>query len=172
MSNVPANFKNSPFVPVDQQQFNRAIELLEYIARSEQKRQLEQTEVESVWFFQYKETFKKLRSYVKELEETFENYAERICSLGAIKDEVDYLIKQLDKDLYKYERRLCIVIYDSIIKVKAEDLTYKHLEVLRESFEVLFRGQCDQTQFKQVEKALRKCGLNWIVGGTYEGDIS
>ncbi|MGM1022551.1 MAG: hypothetical protein ACQEXV_18975 [Bacillota bacterium] len=150
----------------------KMMKMLEYLVKAEQKKQLEEPEIDSIWFFQHKDTFRKLRKYVEDLEETFGDKLERIVTLGAIKDEVEYLTKQLDRDVHKYERRLCIVIYDSIVKVKAEEMSIQQLETLGTSFQVLFSGKCNQTQFKEVEKMLRRSGLNWIVGGTFEEDIS
>ncbi|MFC7443253.1 hypothetical protein [Laceyella putida] len=122
----------------------------------------------SLWHFMHAETFAKLRKYFTYLEEHFDEMHDRTQSLGIIKDLLHQLKNDLNPDLYKYERRICLIIHDAIHKAKAERLTPAHLTVLSRAFETLFQGQCDKHIFRQVDQLLRHHDLNWIIGDDAE----
>lgn len=119
---------------------------------------------QGLWQFKHAESFKRLRKYISKLEECFEDYRDRVQYLGVIKDTLEKLKNDLDKEIYKYERRIVIVIHQSIHKCKAEEISEEHLKVLLTCMEILFEGSCTREDLQKVDRMLRKSELNWIVG--------
>jgi hypothetical protein len=94
----------------------------------------------------------------------YDDVADRIQYLGVIKDLVQSLKNEMDPDRFQYERRICVMLYDSIHKAKAEKVTKAQAEVWTDVMQVLIRGECDREDWLKLSKQLRTSGLSWIVG--------
>ncbi|NRS51757.1 hypothetical protein [Brevibacillus sp. HB2.2] len=156
--------------PLTQQQ--EIYDMVKILYKAEQNRQkhyfAEETTETGLWHFKHADIFNKLKKYLTLLTESFDDIIDRIQYLGMVKDNVLLLKNALNKDLYKYERRVCIAIHDAIHKARAEDLEANHLDALVFSFQILFQGDCTKFDFLQVDKRLRKSGISWIVGDVGE----
>jgi len=122
------------------------------------------SEPDEIWDNRNQETFSKLQTYLDLLSQTFDDVIDRIQYLGVIKDIIYSLKNSLDVEFYKYERRICIMIYDAIHKLKAEEMKMDQLDTLNDVFGILYAGRCAKQQYTYVDKALRNNGLSWIVG--------
>lgn len=118
----------------------------------------------SLWHFMYDEPFAKLRKTITSLEANFDEMHERTQLLGIIKDLLHQLKNDLNPSIYKYERRLCLIIHDAIHKTKAERLTSAHLSVLSRAITTLCQGNCTKETYRQIDRLLRHHDLNWIIG--------
>jgi hypothetical protein len=170
---LKSNLKQLPIFPDNQPELHKILsiveqqqKMMEFLVKTEEKRHGgdDKTMEQGFWFFKHKEIFLKLKEYIKKLEDNFDDPYDKIQYLGVIKDFVLQLKKDLNKETYNFERKLCIVIYDSIHKAKAEQLDEIQLKVLKDSLETLFKGNCTRNDLRVVEKNLRSSGLNWIIG--------
>jgi hypothetical protein len=147
-------------------------EMMKWLVKNEQNKHkhfyTDDTTETGLWHFKHSEMFNKLKKYLTLLSESFDDTIDRIQYLGMIKDNVKLLKDALNKEEYKYERRICIAIHDAIHKARAEDLEANHLDALVFSFQILFQGDCTKFDFLQVDKRLRKSGISWIVGDVGE----
>ena len=116
------------------------------------------------WYVKYHRIFEKLEKYVDTLFMNYDDVADRIQYLGVIKDLFQNLKNQIDGNRFQYERRICIMLYDSIHKAKAENVTKDQAEVWFDVMRVLIRGECNRDDWLKLSKQLRKSGLSWIVG--------
>lgn len=147
---------------------------LELIAQNTSPNVNKSCEIEEnggLWFFKYKDLFQKLKNYMDDLINCFDDPRDKIQNIGVIKDLIYELKNKLNKESYKYERRICVVLYDSLLKNKAERIDINHLDILNQCFEILFKGNCKQDDFRLVDKKLREADLNWIIGDDCEKTI-
>ena len=144
----------------------------EFITRFEEMRKLYQqsllTQPESehrgFWHRKYHRTFDKLESYMDFLLRNYDDVVDRIQYLGVIKDLVQGLMNQLDPTRFQYERRICIMLHDSIHKTKAENVSNAQAEVWADVIQVLIRGECNREDWLKLSRQQRINGLSWIIG--------
>ena len=141
---------------------DRLEELLEMLQQSRYAQP--EGEHRGFWRVKYHRKFEKLEKYMDMLLVNYDDVADRIQYLGVIKDLVQSLKNEMDPDRFQYERRICVMLYDSIHKAKAEKVTKAQAEVWTDVMQVLIRGECDREDWLKLSKQLRTSGISWIVG--------
>lgn len=109
---------------------------------------------------------KKLRLRISDLVEEFEDIHYRIHNFGLTQKLLNEIINNLDEsDInQKYLMRMSIIIHDLIKKVKSENLTMQHLNIIRNGLLIITSGKATRDDVRKLDNSLLDNGLDWIYG--------
>ena len=98
----------------------------------------------------------------KDLISEFDDEIERLQYVCLLKEQLKKLKKITNKSTDKYYYRSCIIIHDSIVRLKAENLTEKQVEVLKYLIGKLQQNSIDSNEFDEIDEILVQNDLDWI----------
>jgi hypothetical protein len=99
---------------------------------------------------------------IKNIEENFDDIAEKLTYFSIIKDQLKKLKSYVDKDINKYYYRACIIEHDSILHLKSEYVTKEQFNAIKYVIKKLNNLNIDKMQFDEIDDVLVENGLDWI----------
>ncbi|NSW91341.1 MAG: hypothetical protein HPY74_11840 [Firmicutes bacterium] len=111
--------------------------------------------------------FRKLKSKIDDLEEEFYDIHYRIYNFGLVQKLLDEIVESLDETNTneKYLMRISIIIHDLIKKVKPENLSVEHLDIIKQGLLIITSGKATRDDVRNIDNNLLNSGLDWIYGG-------
>lgn len=138
-------------------------ELLHQLVSNTQPNRLILTNTDESKIVSQKEVvLKKLGKLMERLEVCYEDSIERLEVFSLIKSNIKMLKQTINKNTEKYYYRSCIIIHDSILHVKCENLSYTQISALTNVVLKLNKKDLDRAEFFEIDSILLENNLDWI----------
>lgn len=107
---------------------------------------------------------KKLENKVFDLEEEFYNIHDKIYHFGVIQKILKDLDNNFDEENLneKYLMRIANMLFDTIRKIKSENITLEQFNIMKEAVTILISEKASKEDFINLDNKFLNNGLEWI----------
>lgn len=109
---------------------------------------------------------KKLENKVFDLEEEFDYVHDKIYHFGVILKILKDLDNNLDEENpnEKYLMRITNLLFDTIRKMKSENITFEQFTIMKEAVTILISEKASKEDFINLDNKFLNNGLDWLYG--------
>lgn len=108
----------------------------------------------------------KLKNKICDLEEEFNNVHDKIYHFGIVQKVLKDLDNNLDEDNpnEKYLMRITNMLFDTIRKMKSENITFEQFNIMKEAVTILISEKASKEDFINLDNKFLNNGLDWLYG--------
>jgi|GEM_PF-5478563 len=104
----------------------------------------------------------KANTLLDRLRNEFDDLLNRLEIISLLKIVIHQIKSCADKNTEKYYYRACIIIHDSILHIKSEELTIKQVDTLQYLINKLKQKTIDKEEYYDIDTILVENNLDWV----------